>query len=332
MKGVNWRGIAITAAIAALLWLARDLLKYLLIMIGGSVLIAVLISPLQKRLESRLPRMASIVAAWLLLAAIAGIVLVMLAPLVARQASALCEAWPRFCSYAERYISLTDAARWSAEEVGGMVGKLVGIFSRVGSGIGMVAGGFSRFGMMWIASIFLLREKERYLLMAELLIPFRYRKTALRIGRRMRRELRLFVGGQAMVALCVGVLNAIGLMIAGVRSGLLLGVISGVFNLIPYFGPILAAVPVILVAWMDGWLKAAAAGVVLIIVQQIDGCFLSPRILSGATGLSPLVVLLSISAGGFVFGVPGMLLGIPCAIVFRILFTELVQNRLKYYG
>lgn len=332
MKEIDWRRFAVIAVMAVLLWLTRDLLKYLLIMLAGSVLIAMLISPLQKRFESRLPRMASIIAAWLMVFAVAGIAVVLLVPLAARQAAALCEAWPKFCSYAEQYISLPDAAQWSVDEMSDMLSRLTEVFAHVGSGIGVIAGGFSRFGMMWIASIFLLREKERYLLMAELLILGKYRKAALRIGRRMQRELRLFICGQATVALCVGALNAIGLMLIGIRSGLLLGVISGLFNLIPYFGPIFAAVPTVLVAWMDGWVRAAAAGAVLIAVQQIDGCFLSPKIMSSATGLSPLVVLLSISVGGFAFGVPGMLLAIPSAIIGRILFTELVQNRLKYYG
>lgn len=331
MGGINWRKAAAIAAVAAFVYLAWDLLTYLLGILAGAALIAALISPLQKRLESRLPRTASIVAAWLLLLAILVIAVVMLVPVIVRQAVVLCEAWPRFCEYVGRYLALSEPVRWSASEVTGMIGKLMGVFAQVGDGLGAVMGAFSRIGMMWIASIFLLMEKEKYLLMAELLIPYRWRRPALRMGRRMLRELKLFIGGQAMVGLCVGALTAVGLMLIGLRSGLLLGVIIGLFNLIPYFGPVLAAIPVILLAWMDGWVRAALAGAVLILVQQIDGFFISPKIMSSATGLSPLVVLLSLSAGGFAFGVPGMVLAIPAAIVCRILFTELVQNRLKYY-
>lgn len=331
MGGINWRKAAVIAAVATFIWLARDVITYVLGILAGASLIAALISPLQKRLESRLPRTASIVAAWLLLFAIGIIGVVMLAPVIVRQAVSLCEAWPRFCEYVGQYLTLSEPVRWSASEVTGMIGKLMGVFAQVGDGLGMVMGTFSRFGMMWIASIFLLMEKEKYLLMAELLIPYRNRKQALRLGQRMLRELKLFIGGQATVGLCVGALTAIGLMLIGLRSGLLLGVITGLFNLIPYFGPVLAAVPVLLLAWMDGWTRAALAGLVLIVVQQIDGFFISPKIMSSATGLSPLVVLIALSAGGFAFGVPGMVLAIPGAIVCRILFTELVQNRVKYY-
>ena len=332
MRGINIRWIAWIAGIAAVLWLLRDLLSYLFAVILGGIAIAACISPLQKRLEQKMPRMASIIGAWLIILAAVFAAGIMFVPVIVKQATILCEAWPRFCRYLSLNLSLPDPAQWSAEEISGIIGRMIGIFARVGSSVGSVMNSFSRFGMMWIASIFLLREKERYLLMAELAIPFRWRKRILRIARRMQRELRLFLCAQAAVGLCVGVLAAMGLMLIGLRSGLLLGVITGIFNLIPYFGPVIAAIPVILVAWMDGWYRAALAGAVLIAVQQIDGFFISPKIMSGATGFSPLVVLLSISVGGSAFGVMGMVLAIPALIVFRILFTELVQNRLKYYG
>ena len=332
MRELNWHRIAFAACTAGILWLLRDLLVYIGGILLGGIIIAALIAPLQRRLERRLPRMASIISTWILLAAIIGVTLLLLIPMLTRQAQFLCEAWSRFCDYMGQNLALPNPAKWSAGEITGMIGKLAGMFVRVGSGVTALIDGFSRFGMMLITSVFLLREKERYLLMAELMIPHRWRRSVLRIGQRLRRELRMFITGQAMVSVCVGALAAIGLMLAGLRSGLLLGLITGLFNLIPYFGPVLAAVPVILVAWMDGWTHALLAGVVLIAVQQIDGFVLSPKIMSSATGLSPLTVLLSISAGGFTFGIFGMVLAIPGAIIVRVLFTELVQNRLKYYG
>ena len=322
----SWRKPAVIAVGIVAAWLLRRVAIYVAGILAGGVVIAVLICPLQKRLEAHMRRAFSIFAAWLLVIGAVLLAVALLIPAVVAQAKTLCAAWPQFCELIARYISASGPVRWSASEAAGMVEKLVGVFAQLGDGVSSAFGAASRLGMMWITSIFLLMDRERYLLMAELLIPFRYRRRALRMGRRIRRELKLFVGGQAMVGLCVGALAAVGLLLVGVDGAVLLGLITGLFNMIPYFGPVLAAVPVILLAWMDGWVRAALAGAVLIAVQQIDSMFLSPKIMSGATGLSPLVVLVSLAAGGYALGVPGMLLAIPAAIVLRIVFHEAVQN------
>lgn len=326
------RRTVIGISAAALLWLLRRPVCYVLgILLGGTV-IAMLIYPLQIRLEKRMPRTASIFCAWLIVIGGVALAVGLLIPAVVAQAAGLCEAWPQFCDTVSKYLTVSKPVRWSTSEAAGMVSRLMGVFAQVGDGVSSAFQSISQFGMMWIASVFLLREREKYQLMAELMIPYRHRRTALRMGRRILRELRLFVGGQLTVGLCVGALAAVGLLLAGVDSAILLGLVTGLFNMIPYFGPVLAAVPVILLAWMDGWVKAALAGVVLIAVQQIDSMFLSPKIMSGATGLSPLVVLVSLAAGGAAFGMAGMLLAIPCAIVLRILFAELAQTGGVYGG
>lgn len=84
------------------------------------------------------------------------------------------------------------------------------------------------------------------------------------------REVRLYLRAQATVSLAVGALSAFGLWLAGVRSALALGLLTGIFNLIPYLGPVLGAVPTMIAALTSGW-QTALFAIVLIIVQQLDG-------------------------------------------------------------
>ena len=97
----------------------------------------------------------------------------------------------------------------------------------------------------------------------------------------------------------------------------MLGLLMGVMELIPYIGPLLAGIPAVLLALAGGWTKALWTLAVLVGVQQLEGGFLSPRMLSGATKLSPLTVLLSISAGGVLGGTLGMLLALPVVVSVR---------------
>ena len=98
---------------------------------------------------------------------------------------------------------------------------------------------------------------------------------------------------------------------------LLLGLLMGVMELVPYIGPVLAGIPAVLMALQSGWTQALWTLLVLWTVQQVEGSFLSPRLLSGATRLHPLTVLLAISAGGIFSGTLGMLLALPVVVSVR---------------
>ena len=154
----------------------------------------------------------------------------------------------------------------------------------------------------------------------------RLRATAVRMGAAAGREVRLYLRAQAMVSLAVGALSALGLWLAGVRSALALGLLVGLFNLIPYFGPVLGAVPALAAALTSGWQTAAFAAVVLVIVQQLDGLLISPRVMGALTGLGPAAVLVGVFAGGCALGVPGMLLALPAMMVFRTCVRVFVQR------
>ena len=180
--------------------------------------------------------------------------------------------------------------------------------------------------MAAVLSAFLLIDRKNLLLRLELCVPLRFRATAVRMAMAAGREVRLYLRAQATVSLAVGALSALGLWLCGVRSALALGLLVGLFNLIPYFGPVLGAVPALLVALSSGWQTAAFAAIVLIIVQQLDGLLISPRVMGALTGLSPAAVLVGVFAGGCALGVPGMLLALPVMMVFRTCVRVFVQR------
>ena len=316
----RWIWLAVSAV---LLFRFRHTVMYIIGLLCGGALLALLIYPLTKSLERMFGRMTAIFAAWgIMFAAVAGLVL-LLVPVIRGQIETLCAAWPqmqhKFCALLVRTGATGFSGKW--------LNELPDLFAKVGLGVGQVATSFASAGIMWVLSLFFLKDRERYLLMLELLLPLSCRRNALMLIRRIMREVRLLVSGQIKVAGCIAVLVSAGLLLARVKGAVLLGIISGVCNMIPYFGPIVAAVPVVLVALTDGWVKALIAGGVLILVQQIDGFLISPRVLSGATGITPVCVILSVAAGGAAFGIIGMVFALPGAIVIRILYSEWAKHR-----
>lgn len=181
-------------------------------------------------------------------------------------------------------------------------------------------GAASQMGSIMLAPLlafYLLRDRRRISASLTLLVPVRYRRAAVLAAREMRRETAGFLRGQLLLSGLVGLLTGLGLLAVGTPGWLVLGLLMGVMELIPYIGPLLAGIPAVLLALTGGWTKALWTLAVLVGVQQLEGGFLSPRMLSGATKLSPLTVLLSISAGGVLGGTLGMLLALPVVVSVR---------------
>ena len=110
----------------------------------------------------------------------------------------------------------------------------------------------------------------------------------------------------------------------------MLGLFIGLFNLIPYFGAIIAvAISVILTILTGGLSKAIEMTIVVIILQQIDANFINPKIVGESLEISPLLVIFSVTIGGAYFGILGMFLAVPVAAVIKLLITDIVDYKYK---
>ncbi len=140
-----------------------------------------------------------------------------------------------------------------------------------------------------------------------------------------------FITGKLLDSAIIGVLCFVGVTILKMPYTMLVSVIVGVTNIIPFFGPYIGAIPCILLIALVDFKKAIVFGIFIILLQQFDGNVIGPKILGDSTGLSPFWVVFAILTGGGLFGVAGMLLGVPVFAVLYYLaktFTEyLLYNR-----
>ena len=324
--------IAAGAALAVLSW---PVLRAVAALVAGAAALAFLLAPLCRRLEGALGAGLAASACLLGLLILLAALLWLLAPALIRQAADLISALPAALQALRalgeklsawlREVGLENA-RMPQLDMGGLGDGVLRFAAGTVSFAGGVSNAVSQISMAAVLSAFLLIDRKNLLLRLELCVPLRLRATAVRMGAAAGREVRLYLRAQAMVSLAVGALSALGLWLAGVRSALALGLLVGLFNLIPYFGPVLGAVPALAAALTSGWQTAAFAAVVLVIVQQLDGLLISPRVMGALTGLGPAAVLVGVFAGGCALGVPGMLLALPAMMVFRTCVRVFVQR------
>ena len=138
-----------------------------------------------------------------------------------------------------------------------------------------------------------------------------------------------FLFGKAVDSLIIGILCFIAMSILQLPYSLLLSVIVGITNMIPYFGPIIGAIPgFVIYLFIDPKLSLVFA-IMILILQQFDGLYLGPKILGDLTGIKPLWVIFGIVSGGAYFGAGGMFLGVPTVAVFMYLADLFIESKLK---
>jgi predicted PurR-regulated permease PerM len=211
------------------------------------------------------------------------------------------------------------------------------MFSTILQGIVAYMLGMSSSIYNWIIglifSIYMLSSKER--LMSQLkkvmkaFLSKEVMETILDIAVRTNNIFKGFIRGSILDSLLVGVLCFLGMTILNIPNALLISVIQAVTNIIPVFGPFIGAVPSAFIILMDDPIKALIFIVFIIILQQIDGNIIQPRIVGDSIGLPGIWVLLSIVVGNGLFGFVGLIVGVPAVAVFYSILKENINNRLS---
>ncbi len=157
-------------------------------------------------------------------------------------------------------------------------------------------------------------------------VPEGWRADVLHLWSEVDRVLTKFIRGHVLVALLVGILTTTGFLVLGVEFAVLLGIIAGIADLIPYFGPVIGAVPAVALSALQSWQLAIYVIILVLVIQQLESSIISPKILGDSVGLHPVVVIFVLMAGGKLFGVLGMLFAVPGAAILRIIANYLYRK------
>ncbi len=182
----------------------------------------------------------------------------------------------------------------------------------------------------FIINIYMLAEKDKLInwcksFLYAYLCESRAKRT-IYIFKKANTIFKSFLTGKIIDSSIVGLICAILFTIFKVPYAALMGTVIGLFNIIPYFGPIIGSVPVILVSLFINPPKALAALIIILVVQQIDANFMDPRIVGKNVGVSPFWIITAVTLGGNLFGVIGMLFGVPVVVLIKTILEENMED------
>ncbi len=215
-----------------------------------------------------------------------------------------------------------------AEAVSGLRGTIAALSSNIFKVLAAVFGGVMSFVLVIVLSFYLAVQEGGIETFLKIVTPVRHERYITDLWRRAQYKIGKWLQGQLVLMLIVGVLVYLGLTVLGVRYALLLALLAALFEVIPLFGPVLAAIPAIGLGLADGGLTEGllVAGLYAII-QQFENQLIYPLVVSKVVGIPPLLVILALLVGARLAGFLGLVLSVPVAAAFREYLHDLERGR-----
>lgn len=328
-----------------LLWSLSDVLMPFTLGLAVAYLLDPLVVKLEKQGLSRLLATILILSCFFLLLSLA---LILTLPALYRETLQLAEdlpdlvekIWSSVAPFINRYtgtdmfeINLVETLRENASSA-------LSVSSNVLAGL--LSGGQAFIGFLSVIIItplvafFTMTNWPKVTGSVEDLIPRQHYETVMSLLVRINRSVSGFVRGQITVAIILGLIYAIALSIVGLDYGFIIGMAAGLLSIIPFLGSIVGLLVSLLMAWFQsgelGFMGIVAA--IFIIGQLLEGNVISPKVLGKSVGLHPFWILFSVTIGGSLFGITGMILGVPIASTTGVLLGFALQKyrESEYYG
>jgi HAD superfamily hydrolase (TIGR01509 family) len=302
-----------------------------------ALLLAYLITPLVNTVHqrTRVHRTLVLVVVYALILVASGLATALIVPGLINQFAALnLDLQGTIASAADflaRPITFFGYSIESSQFTGQIISTIQGLLSPFATGaVGVVFGiaaSFAWIVFILVTSFYVAKDSRKIARYVRGLAPPEYREEYIELGSQIGVIWGRFLRGQLVLAFVVGSAVAIIVSALGLRNGVTLGLLAGILEWIPYFGPILAAIPAILLAFFQGssylpvsdaWFAVIIAGT-YIIIQQIENNYLVPRIIGRSVKLHPVVVLIGVTAGATIGGFLGVLLAAPIIATVRVL-------------
>ena len=331
---------AIVSVVIALFVFLILPLRVIFAPVALALVVVYMLNPLVSRLERRgIKRGFGVAIIYVAFIAVVSLALSLIVPIIARQITGFIGNLPSYVEDIRDYVNEFAAKRgWdfkidldrekvqqyvvdNREQIIGVLGGVRSFaFSLIHILITLVIG--------IILSIYILLDLPKIQATVRSFFPEGRREEMSRLAERIGAVLGGFFRGQLLVATFVGVSSAVGLTIVKVPFAAVVGLIAGVFNLVPLIGPFIGAIPAVILGLLSGEpIRALYGALVLLAVQQIDNHIISPNVMGRTVKLHPITVMLALLAAGSLFGIFGMLLVIPLIAALKVVGQFMWEKR-----
>jgi predicted PurR-regulated permease PerM len=324
ISGWRFLGFVLIGSAVAVSLLVVWQLSHVLLLVFGAVLVAVVLRSLSDLIEHYTPLKEgwALAAAAVLVTLVVLTFLVLLGTQIRTQFGTLVDGIPDLIETVEQVTGVAGISEWIEERAGALIGGGE-MFGDIAGYSGAVLTALAHVVLVLFAGLYLAINPSLYRQGLVSLLPRRHRATADDALRATGRALRLWLLGQLVAMILVGVLTTLGLWLIGVPSALALGVIAALLEFVPFAGPVVASVPAIALGLSESATTGALVLALYLLIQQVEGNLITPIVHQRAVDLPPALTMFAILAFGVLFGPLGILLATPLAVVGYVLVNRL---------
>jgi len=311
------------------LYLIRDVIVIFLF----ALILASAIAPVVNLLEKiKIPRIIGALIVYILVIGLLGFLLSLIVPSIAKDVKDLSANLPGYIeSLSTKFESIQNASSKYQDVINRIQKYLSGIGESLTSNALTTAtnffGGFFSFMIALVLSFYLSVQKKGVQHVISSIVPHEHRDYILSLWERSQKKLGRWLQGQLFLGVIVGVLVYIGLSFLHIKFALLLAVLAGIFEIFPYIGPVIAAVPAVILGFLQSPVLGLWVFVLYIIIQQLENYLIVPLVIGKIVKLNPVAVILALLIGGKLGGIPGMILAVPLTAVVAEFFRDLIKKR-----
>ena len=338
-------GTIVKTIVIILLFGALFLLKDLVFVLLLSIVIASAVEPATLFLvRNKIPRLFSVILIYLSIAlCVIGAVFFLLLPLLSESSDFLKNsgiyfnastvsntiANNKFFSSQPFVADLTQSL--NLEQAVTTINTIINtISSNMFGTVSRIFGGILSMFLTIVLSFYLAVEEDGVGKFLKAVSSIKYEKYVIALWRRSQRKIGLWMQGQLVLAVIIGMLVYLGLLIINVPNALLLATLAAAFEIIPLFGPILASIPAIMIAFVTGGLPLALLVLGLyVIIHQFENQLIYPLVVKKVVGVSPVVSIVALVAGWELAGFVGLVLSVPIATVVIEFFEDLEKDKVE---
>ena len=337
----------VTALLILLAFVAAFLLRDLIMIVLTAVVIAAAVEPAVRWLcRYRFPRVPAVLTVYIILAICVALMIIFLFQPLAKQALGFLGNIPQYLQSIEAWSPGQGGLLGEKGELNGLGGELSmkqiiqefrsslsGLTSGVLSTVFSIFGGLFSFLMIVVLSFYLSVQENGVRQFLRLITPASHEEYVLDLWRRSQEKIGLWMQGQVILVVLIGLITYVGLWLIGVEHALLLAFVAGIAELIPLFGPVIAAVPAIIIAFGNqGIAFALIVAAFYVIVQQFENHLIYPMVVQKVVGLNPIIIIIALIAGGQLAGFLGVLLSVPLAAILMEFLNDFQAKEAEEAG
>jgi len=314
-----------------LLYLTSDII----ILLFASIILAAAIDPMVHFLEKwKIPRSLCILLIYLALLAVVGLTVYLIIPPIVSESKDLASNLPTYLNNASDWFF--DLKRYSENhnlpfDLSNVLNQLAtglqSATSTIMTALSSLFGGLFSLFLILVITFYMTMEESSLKKAVGLFVPAKNQTHALKLISQIQEKIGLWFRGQLLLCFIIFLLTYMSLSIFGVKYALVLALIAGLTEAVPYLGPTLAAIPAVFMAFIQSPLLAVFILFVYIIIQAVENNILVPKVMQKAVGLNPIVSIISLMVGFQLGGVLGAFLAIPVATTIAVVIKDLYLNK-----